>query len=92
MAGPVGCIVYSILHMLFTLAVQLVIMRRFEKMLGWLRIIIIYTVCGMAANVFSAIFLPYFVTVSADYLLIYLFAEFCAHGTKFPRVEILRKE
>ena len=49
--------------MLFTLVVQLVIMRRFEKFLGCLRIIIIYTVCGMAANVFSAIFLPYFVTV-----------------------------
>ena len=55
--------VRRILHMLFTLIVQLIIMRRFEKMLGWLRIIIIYTVCGMAANVFSAIFLPYFVTV-----------------------------
>jgi len=53
----------SVLHMLFTLVIQLVIMRRFEKMLGWLRIIIIYTVCGMAANVFSGIFLPYFVTV-----------------------------
>jgi len=49
--------------MLFTLAVQLVIMRRFEKMLGWFRIIIIYTVCGMAANVFSGIFLPYYITV-----------------------------
>jgi len=56
----VGC---SILHIVFTLIVQLVIMRRLEKMLGWLRIIIIYTVCGMAANVFSGIFLPYFVTV-----------------------------
>jgi len=50
--------------MLFTLVVQLIIMRRFEKMLGWLRVIIIYTVCGMTANVFSAIFIPYFVTVS----------------------------
>lgn len=49
--------------MLFTLLIQIVVMRRFEKMLGWLRIVIIYTVCGMAANVFSAIFLPYFVTV-----------------------------
>ena len=52
-----------ILHMVFTLVVQLVVMRRLEKMLGWLRIIIIYTVCGITANVFSAIFLPYFVTV-----------------------------
>jgi len=50
--------------MLFTLVVQLIIMRRLEKMLGWLRVIIIYTVCGMTANVFSAIFIPYFVTVS----------------------------
>ena len=56
-------VVCRILHMLFTLLVQLVVMRRFEKMIGWLRTIIIYTVCGMAANVFSAIFLPYFVTV-----------------------------
>ena len=53
--------------MLFTLIVQLIVMRRLEKMLGWLRIIIIYTVCGMAANVFSAIFLPYFVTVHVLY-------------------------
>jgi len=49
--------------MLFTLVVQLVIMRRFEKMLGWFRILVIYTLCGMTANVFSAIFIPYFVTV-----------------------------
>jgi len=49
--------------MLYTLVIQLTIMRRLEKFLGWFRIIIIYTVCGMAANVFSAIFLPYFVTV-----------------------------
>jgi len=55
--------------MLFTLVLQLVIMRRFEKMLGWLRILIIYTVCGMAANVFSAIFLPYFVTVKPRFHL-----------------------
>lgn len=54
---------FGILHMVFTLIIQLVIMRRLEKMLGWLRIILIYTVCGMAANVFSGIFLPYFVTV-----------------------------
>lgn len=54
---------FGILHMLFTLLIQLIIMRRFEKMIGWLRVIIIYTVCGMAANVFSGIFLPYFVTV-----------------------------
>jgi len=63
--------------MLFTLVVQLTIMRRFEKFLGWFRIIVIYTVCGMAANVFSGIFLPYFVTVTFTLFIRYMLAPKC---------------
>jgi len=72
--------------MLFTLVVQLIIMRRFEKFLGWFRIIVIYTICGMAANVFSGIFLPYFVTVHAVHTLFVLAPNVGSilHGSSKP--------
>jgi len=43
-------------------------MRDMEKLLGWLRICIIYLVCGIAGSLSSAIFIPYHVEVSSQSL------------------------
>jgi membrane associated rhomboid family serine protease len=47
-----------------SIAFQLVMMRDLEKFLGWLRICIVYCVCGIAGSLGSAIFIPYHIEVS----------------------------
>jgi len=59
------CLCYSILQLLLSLVFQLVFMRHLEKLLGSLRICIIYVVCGIAGSLSSAIFIPYHVEVSS---------------------------
>ena len=55
-----------ILQLLLSVVFQLLFMRDMEKLLGWLRICIIYVVCGIAGSLGSAIFIPYHVEVSSD--------------------------
>jgi len=59
--GRVDRIVQLLLSVIF----QLLFMRDMEKLLGWLRICIIYVVCGIAGSLSSAIFIPYRVEVSS---------------------------
>ena len=49
--------------LLLSVVFQLMFMRDIEKLLGWLRICIIYVVCGIAGSLGSAIFIPYHVEV-----------------------------
>ena len=58
------CLCDSIIQLLLSLVFQLVLMRHLEKLLGSLRICIIYVVCGIAGSLGSAIFIPYHVEVS----------------------------
>ena len=53
-----------IVQLLLSIVFQLLFMRDLEKLLGWLRICLIYVVCGIAGSLSSAIFIPYHVEVS----------------------------
>ena len=59
------CVICSILQLLLSVIFQLLFMRDLEKLLGWLRICIIYVICGIAGSLGSAIFIPYHVEVSS---------------------------
>jgi len=53
-----------LLPLLITIIFQMCIMRDVEKLIGWLRIGIIYIISGIAGSLSSAIFLPYHPEVS----------------------------
>ena len=53
-----------IVQLVISVIFQLLFMRDMEKLLGWLRICIIYIICGIAGSLSSAIFIPYHVEVS----------------------------
>ena len=55
--------------LLITIGFQMFIMRDIEKMVGWLRIGIIYIVSGIAGSLSSAVFLPYHPEVSSHLAL-----------------------
>jgi len=63
---------FSILQLLLSVVFQLLFMRDMEKLLGWLRICVIYVVCGIAGSLSSAIFIPYHVEVSSDLPIVLL--------------------
>lgn len=52
-----------LLQLLVTIVYQFFIMRDLEKLIGWLRLAIIYLFSGIAGSLASAIFLPYHVEV-----------------------------
>ncbi|RDD43903.1 Inactive rhomboid protein 1 [Trichoplax sp. H2] len=49
----------GLLHLGVTLLFNLIILKDFEKMAGWLRISIIYVLSGIGGNIISGILLPY---------------------------------
>ena len=49
----------GLVPIIITVWIQSMYMRRFELMVGWLRISIIYFVSGIGGNLASAIFVPY---------------------------------
>ncbi|VDK18378.1 unnamed protein product, partial [Anisakis simplex] len=49
----------GIIHCAVTVLIQWCYMRDLEKLIGWIRIAIIYLGAGMGGNIASAIFLPY---------------------------------
>lgn len=49
----------GIVHLLITIAVQFTLMRDLEKLVGPVRIGLVYLVSGVAGNLASAIFVPY---------------------------------
>jgi len=51
--------------LLITIGFQMCIMRDVEKLIGWLRLGVIYIVSGIAGSLSSAIFLPYHPEVSS---------------------------
>jgi membrane associated rhomboid family serine protease len=55
---------FRIFQLLVSVLFQLTLMRDLEKFLGWLRICIVYCVCGIAGSLGSAIFIPYHIEVS----------------------------
>jgi len=50
--------------LLITICFQMFIMRDVEKLVGWLRVGVIYVMSGIAGSLSSAIFLPYHPEVS----------------------------
>uniref|UniRef100_A0A915HWJ6 Peptidase S54 rhomboid domain-containing protein n=1 Tax=Romanomermis culicivorax TaxID=13658 RepID=A0A915HWJ6_ROMCU len=48
-----------ILHCVFTLIVQYLLMRDLEKLIGWFRLSVIYLGSGIFGNLASAVFVPY---------------------------------
>ena len=52
-------ILFRILHLFFTIAIQMTIMRDIEKLTGSLRIGIIYLFSGVGGYLASSIFVPY---------------------------------
>jgi len=50
--------------LLITVVFQMFVMRDVEKLIGWLRIGLIYVISGIAGSLSSAIFLPYYPEVS----------------------------
>jgi len=53
-----------LIPLLITIGFQMFIMRDVEKLIGWMRIGMIYIVSGIAGSLSSAIFLPYHPEVS----------------------------
>ncbi|VDL98892.1 unnamed protein product [Schistocephalus solidus] len=51
----------GIIHLALSLIIQLFLMRNLEKLLGWLRIALIYILSGCFSSLASAIMLPYHV-------------------------------
>ncbi|VDP10340.1 unnamed protein product [Soboliphyme baturini] len=49
----------GIIHCAFTVLLQFVIMRDLERLIGWLRLAIIYIISGVTGNLASAVFVPY---------------------------------
>ncbi|XP_055360461.1 inactive rhomboid protein 1 isoform X3 [Betta splendens] len=49
----------GVVHCLVSVLFQMTVLRDLEKLAGWLRISIIYTLSGITGNLASAIFLPY---------------------------------
>ncbi|GAU98687.1 hypothetical protein RvY_09801 [Ramazzottius varieornatus] len=49
----------GILHLLISVVFQYFIMRDAEKLIGWLRMALIYILSGFGGNLASAIFIPY---------------------------------
>lgn len=52
---------FRIIRLLITCAFQMTIMRRFEKMIGCVRLALIYFVSGIGGYLASASFVPYMV-------------------------------
>nr|KAG5706133.1 hypothetical protein BaRGS_025755 [Batillaria attramentaria] len=50
---------YGILHCLPLLVIEWLLMRPLEKSAGWLRIVVIYTICGIAGQIVAGIVQPY---------------------------------
>lgn len=86
----------GILHLLVTVIVQYFIMRDVEKLIGPLRMAIIYIMSGVAGNLASAIFVPYRAEVgpagSQFGLLACLFVEVihCWQMLKRPGIALLQ--
>lgn len=59
---------FSILHLLITVIIQYLIMTDLEKLVGALRISIIYIMSGVGGNLASAIFVPYRAEVCWNFL------------------------
>jgi len=55
---------FRLIPLLITIGFQMFIMRDIEKMMGWMRIGLIYMISGIAGSLCSAIFLPYHPEVS----------------------------
>lgn len=55
--------IFSLIQLLITCLFQMIVMRDVEKLCGWIRIMIIYVMSGIAGSLSSAIFLPYHVEV-----------------------------
>lgn len=51
--------VCRILHCLVSVFFQMTVLRDIEKLVGWLRVSIIYMLSGITGNLASSIFLPY---------------------------------
>uniref|UniRef100_H3D5V5 Inactive rhomboid protein n=1 Tax=Tetraodon nigroviridis TaxID=99883 RepID=H3D5V5_TETNG len=49
----------GVLHCLVSVVFQMTVLRDIEKLVGWLRVSIIYMLSGITGNLASAIFLPY---------------------------------
>ncbi|KAG8565627.1 hypothetical protein GDO81_012929 [Engystomops pustulosus] len=49
----------GLIHCLVSVIFQMTVLRDLEKLAGWLRISIIYTLSGITGNLASALFLPY---------------------------------
>ncbi|CAL1262939.1 unnamed protein product [Larinioides sclopetarius] len=86
----------GILHLLITVIIQYLIMTDLEKLVGALRISIIYIMSGVGGNLASAIFVPYRAEVgpagSQFGLLACLFVEVihCWKMLKHPGMALLR--
>ncbi|KFM66560.1 Inactive rhomboid protein 1, partial [Stegodyphus mimosarum] len=86
----------GILHLLITVIIQYLIMTDLEKLVGALRISIIYLMSGVGGNLASAIFVPYRAEVgpagSQFGLLACLFVEVihCWKMLKHPGMALLR--
>ena len=60
-----------ILHLLISIIFHMLIMRTVERMIGWIRMAIIYFACGAVGSLASATLLPYQVEVSFFLTLFY---------------------
>jgi len=54
-----GGVVDRLLDLLLTILLQATVMRDLEKLIGWIRISIIYILSGVVGSLASASFLPY---------------------------------
>ncbi|KAK3094606.1 hypothetical protein FSP39_003984, partial [Pinctada imbricata] len=76
----------GILHILIVLTVQLALIRQIEKTIGWLRVLIIYCVGGVAGLLMASILTPYSPHVGATGSLYSMFGLLTVELVHFWRV------